>query len=226
LTIDSSDAVLAEATELDCQLVVSYHPPIFGGLKRLSLDDRAARLAITAIENGIAVYSPHTALDAASGGVNDWLADAFGAADRRAIVPRGDLIGLADPAIGQGRHLTLHRPLTLAEAIAAIKSHLKLDLLRVARAREAAPEIIRTVGLCAGAGGSVLSAVTADLLLTGEMRHHDVLHRCESGSHIVLTEHSNSERGFLPHYARAIASRAPGVELHVSKVDADPLRIA
>ncbi len=226
LTIDLSDAVFSEAAQLGCQLIVAYHPPIFSGLKRITVDDRASRVVVSALEHCIAVYSPHTALDAAKGGVNDWLADAFGAGARVAIDAKGHLIGAPDDLqIGQGRLLTLERPMSLDSAIAAIKGHLGLSTLRVARARQHQPDGIRRVALCAGAGGSLLSSVDADLILTGEMRHHDVLHRCESGTHVVLTEHTNSERGFLPHYAAAITRAVPDVTVHVSKTDADPLRV-
>lgn len=74
LTIDLTPAVLAEAVSLRCEAVVAYHPPIFDGLKRLT----AGSMAFEAARRGIAVYSPHTALDAATGGTNDVLANLLG----------------------------------------------------------------------------------------------------------------------------------------------------
>ena len=65
-----------------------------------------------------------------------------------------------------------------------------------------------------------------DLLVTGEMRHHDVLARVASGTSVILTDHSHSERGYLPVLAARLAEAlASGVEVRVSEVDADPLRI-
>ncbi len=78
LCIDLTDAVVSEAAELGCGLIVAYHPPIFAPLKRLTETDWTQRRVLKAAEHGIAVYSPHTALDAVRGGMNDWLAESLG----------------------------------------------------------------------------------------------------------------------------------------------------
>jgi putative NIF3 family GTP cyclohydrolase 1 type 2 len=62
-----------------------------------------------------------------------------------------------------------------------------------------------------------------DLLLTGEMRHHDVLARKQRGTHVLLSEHTNSERAYLPRYAEALTARCPGLLVSVSALDCDPL---
>jgi dinuclear metal center YbgI/SA1388 family protein len=82
VTIDLTPDVLAEARAKKCELVVSYHPPIFSPLKRVTSES----LIYKAISDRIAIYSPHTALDIAQGGTNDVLADACGMhADRSAL---------------------------------------------------------------------------------------------------------------------------------------------
>jgi dinuclear metal center YbgI/SA1388 family protein len=78
LCIDLDESVLAEALELGADFVLAYHPPIFGGLKRLRASSREERVLVRALEAGVAIYSPHTALDATPGGVNDWLARGVG----------------------------------------------------------------------------------------------------------------------------------------------------
>jgi dinuclear metal center YbgI/SA1388 family protein len=93
LAIDVVPEVLEEARRKDAQLIVGYHPLIFSPLERLDGATWQGRVAIDAVRAGIAVYSPHTALDAVEGGVNDWLVDciaeAVGAsvADCRALQP-------------------------------------------------------------------------------------------------------------------------------------------
>lgn len=75
LTIDLTPAVLAEARRKRADALLSYHPPIFRPLKRMLLDPRTQDgLAAAALSHRIAVYSPHTALDAAPGGTNETLA--------------------------------------------------------------------------------------------------------------------------------------------------------
>jgi dinuclear metal center YbgI/SA1388 family protein len=81
LTIDYSAAVAEEARANKCDLVIAYHPPIFQPLKRVVVGS----LVFDAIRRGVAIYSPHTALDAAQGGTNDMLADVLGLTDRQVL---------------------------------------------------------------------------------------------------------------------------------------------
>lgn len=84
---------------------------------------------------------------------------------------------------------------------------------------------INTVALCAGSGVSILRGISADLYLTGEMLHHDVLDAVHHGSHVILTNHSDSERGFLKIYAEILKRNLQKpVEVCVSESDKDPLQ--
>lgn len=74
LTNDLTSRVVAEAVQKQVQLVVTYHPVLFAATKRL--DARSQHVALRCAEERIAVYSPHTAVDAKFGGVNDWLLSA------------------------------------------------------------------------------------------------------------------------------------------------------
>lgn len=84
LTIDVTSEVLAEARRLKTELIVSYHPVIWDGLKKVTADD-SSRIVHDLIRSGIAVFSVHTALDSAIGGVNDGLAEIVGICEGKAI---------------------------------------------------------------------------------------------------------------------------------------------
>jgi dinuclear metal center YbgI/SA1388 family protein len=88
LTIDLTPSVLAEALSIEAGAIVAYHPPLFSPIKRITPDTSRGRTILRCLEAGIAIHSPHTALDAVQGGVTDWLADSLGTSgDRRALVP-------------------------------------------------------------------------------------------------------------------------------------------
>ncbi len=218
LTIDLTEPVLDEAIEAGTDFVVAYHPVIFAPLGRLTTDDPKARTVLRAVEVGLPVYSPHTALDAALGGVNDWLADGLGDGERRPVQPRPE-----DPTAGQGRVVTLHEPVDLETLVGRIKMHTGLTHVRVA---DPGVRSVRTVALCPGAGGSVVGDVEADLYLTGEMRHHRVLAATARGTAVVVTDHTNTERGYLPRLARELEQTLGDVEVRISSKDRDPLRPA
>lgn len=78
LTNDLTEPVLEEAIERQAQLIISYHPPIFSSLKRLTQNNWKERIVLKCIRHGIAVYSPHTSWDALNHGINHWLISAFG----------------------------------------------------------------------------------------------------------------------------------------------------
>jgi putative NIF3 family GTP cyclohydrolase 1 type 2 len=113
------------------------------------------------------------------------------------------------------------------DAVARLKAHLGVATLRVATSGpHSAGTPIARIAVCAGAGGSLFEKVrSADLFVTGEMRHHDVLGKLGQGSSVLLSEHTHTERGFLPSFARRLEAAADGaLQVLVSQVDADPLR--
>lgn len=95
LTIDLTESVLDEALAQRAGAVVAYHPPIFEPLARLTDRSAAERIIVRAARAGLAMLSPHTALDAVPGGVCDWLCEGLSApaadgkihGDCRALVP-------------------------------------------------------------------------------------------------------------------------------------------
>ncbi|MCA6453428.1 MAG: Nif3-like dinuclear metal center hexameric protein, partial [Chitinophagaceae bacterium] len=94
-TLDATEAVILEARERGCNLVVAHHPIIFGGLKKLNGKNYVERTVITSIKNDIAMYAIHTNLDNVLDGVNDRIADRLGLTNRRILSPKaGQLMKL------------------------------------------------------------------------------------------------------------------------------------
>lgn len=346
LCIDLTESVAEEAVRQKADVVVAYHPPIFKPLAALTDADTKGRTLRRLVRAGVAVYSPHTALDAAAGGVNDWLCESVlpgvveavtaaekgalahggairairpiapreeqrpyklvtfvppdqldalrsalsaagaghigdysdcsftiegegtfrgGASTNPAVGERGrlervterriemivpadhlagvvatlmkahpyeepafDLIRLALPpsqggeGVGQGRVVTLDKPITLTSLVDKLKAHLGLDLLEVAAPKPARK--LRSIGFCAGAGGSLLGETgDVDAFFTGEMRHHDVLGAVSNGMAIVLAGHTQTERPYLKLYRdRLRAAGAKAIDWRISRADRPP----
>ena len=87
VTIDLTGPVLAEALDRQVDAVVAYHPPLFHPLKRLVASDPRQAILLDAARAGLALISPHTALDAAAGGMTDWLAEGAGEGTLEPIEP-------------------------------------------------------------------------------------------------------------------------------------------
>lgn len=87
LTLDVTEEVLQEALEKKCNLIVSHHPLIFKGLKKLTGENPVERAVIVAIKHDIALYAAHTNLDNMRWGVNDRIAEKLGLIHRRVLSP-------------------------------------------------------------------------------------------------------------------------------------------
>ena len=249
LTIDLTESVFAEAVAMDCTVIIAYHPVIFGGIKRLTSHDAQGRILLEASQRGIGIYSPHTALDAVFGGVCDWLTlVALTSSDHplpRLTEPKEwpfrvsyyQALEPTDPEqdfpSGSGRRIHLEEPMPLEAIMNQLYTRLNQYLttrqnpvyLRVVTpsGRVRQNVMVQKIGLCPGAGGGLFESVRdVDLLITGEMRHHDLLYHAQSGTAVILTEHSRCERGYLSYYAQNIIERTQA-QVHVSQHDDDPL---
>jgi putative NIF3 family GTP cyclohydrolase 1 type 2 len=119
----------------------------------------------------------------------------------------------------------LDQPATLQAIVDRIKSHLGLQQVQVARAGGGDPDALTHVGVCAGAGGSLLDTAIAQdcrAFITGEMRHHDVLSAVSRGCSVILAGHTNTERPYLKTLARRLGE-ATDLDVVVSRRDSDPL---
>jgi dinuclear metal center YbgI/SA1388 family protein len=224
-TIDLTERVLEEALAAGADLVIAYHPVIFEGKKRFLREQPNDRVVLAAIRSGLPVFCPHTSLDVAPNGMADWLVSGIGPGAVRAIDPRPAVRSEDEgKPLGLGRLVELPEPRDLDSIVDALKTHLGVASLRVAQSFSGG--VVRTAAACAGAGGAVVDrAGPVDLIVTGEMRHHDILTRVMSGTHVVLTEHTNSERGFLSVYAQRLEALLPEIRTILSRRDCDPLRM-
>lgn len=87
ITLDVTDAVVQEAIDRNCNLIIAHHPLIFKGIKRISNDTLVGRLVTKCIQNNIAVYAAHTNLDNVKDGVNRIIADRIGLRNTRILAP-------------------------------------------------------------------------------------------------------------------------------------------
>lgn len=222
MTNDLTETVLKEAVDRNTDLIISYHPPIFQALKRITQKSWKERIVSICLENRIALYSPHTSWDSVHGGINDWLINSLPVVDSKPITPNP-----TNMENGAGRMGTLTQFITLQEAVNRIKSHIGVNNLHVSFVNGANLDTnISSVAVCAGSGASLLKNIPVDLYVTGEMSHHEVLDAVHDNSNVILCNHSNSERGFLKEFKKVFGKmlNRNDVEIIVSTVDCDPLR--
>ncbi|WP_047244648.1 Nif3-like dinuclear metal center hexameric protein [Maribacter thermophilus] len=92
VTLDTIESVVDEAIANQCNLIVSFHPIVFSGLKKITGKNYVERTVIKAIENKIAIYAIHTALDNSPKGVNAKICEVLGLSKTRILIPKKDTI--------------------------------------------------------------------------------------------------------------------------------------
>ncbi|WOD42392.1 Nif3-like dinuclear metal center hexameric protein [Hwangdonia lutea] len=92
VTLDTLETIVDEAIEKNCNLIVSFHPIIFKGLKKLTGKNYVERVVLKAIKNDIAIYAIHTALDNALQGVNDMICNQLELTNKHILIPQSESI--------------------------------------------------------------------------------------------------------------------------------------
>lgn len=92
LCLDSTEAVIDEAIEKGCNLVIAHHPIVFSGLKRFNGRNYIERVVMKAIKNDIAIYACHTNLDNVQAGVNAKIAEKLGLINTKILAPKSKII--------------------------------------------------------------------------------------------------------------------------------------
>jgi dinuclear metal center YbgI/SA1388 family protein len=129
-------------------------------------------------------------------------------------------------AIGAGRRVALERGATVETITERLRDHLGTD--RFANHDVDRRRRHEVIGLCAGSGAELLDLAIdqgCTLFVTGELKHHDVLHASSRGCGVILAGHTNTERGWLKVLRRRLRDEL-NADISISRVDVDPLRTA
>lgn len=232
--LDVTEKVIDEAAERSCNLIVSHHPLLFRPLRSVTGERFAQRCAARALRRGVAVYSAHTNLDNAPGGVSWEMAGRIGLHDVRTLLP---LEGGADADTGRegvpGSGVI--GVLAEGEMLEDFVNRLAQTFSSVPRRYvpslpEGSPSsgerIIRTVALCGGSGGELIReavAAHADCFVTGEIRYHDYFEAGDCA--LVALGHYESEQFTMDLLCRYLKEKLPKMADRIFKtaVNTNPL---
>ncbi|KAI1076022.1 NGG1p interacting factor 3 [Whalleya microplaca] len=237
LTNDLTAAVVDEALAEGAKMIICYHPVIFRPLKSLTTKDPMQTLLLRLAAERVSVYCPHTAMDAASGGLNDWLCDIVLADDaqvaRSVVQPIARPLPEGHQGTGYGRTVQLSQPVTLATLLKRLSAGLGGQRYVMVALPPSLRDLaeVATVAVCAGSGADILKDTDAQVLVTGEMAHHYALAHTQRGQVVVTVFHSNSERKYLEKRLKPMldveleTTAYADTRVVVSKADRDPFEV-
>lgn len=183
--VDITRSVINEAIDKKVDMIISHHPLIFNPIYSLESDSTTAQLVYPLIENNIAVYSAHTNLDKAVGGTDDCLAEALELQDVRQI---GDTSDLEFGRIG-----VLASSMDLIGFAERVRKQLKTQRIDIVGEKK---RQVWKVAVSGGAGAGLMKKALdagADVLVTGEIKHHEAIEAELMGINILAAGHFYTE---------------------------------
>ncbi len=163
ICLDCDKNVVREAIDEGAELIITHHPAIFNPLKKITDDADHGEMIVSALENGISVYSAHTNFDSAPGGLTD------------NVVKKLDLIPIGNMEGELGRVCRTPFGETAKSLTQRIKEVFGIETLYSTFTKN---KEIQTVAVCNGGGGGSLvetaRELKADVYISGDLKHHEV----------------------------------------------------
>ena len=173
-TLDVRPEVVAEAIDQGVDFIFSHHPLIFKPAADLDLRDPQKAMYADLLAHQITVYSAHTNLDSANGGMNDWLATQLGLTNCTGLVPAG-LDPVTKAAVAMGRVGDLPAKMAPRTFAAWCQDRFQVPAVRLVLPPHDRAKPISRVAILGGSGGSFISraiAAGADAYVTGDLSYH------------------------------------------------------
>ena len=184
LGLDCTPELVDEAVACGADMIVTHHPLIFSGLKKITADNPVGEAVVKAIKTGISIYAAHTSADKVIAGVSGAMAARIGLENVEILDEDGDGTGLG--VVGD-----LHEPMTAEEAVKYVKERFGLKAMRASRPVEGK---ISRIAMCGGSGGSLIGAAMksgAQLYISGDISYHNFF--TQNGFMIMDIGHYESE---------------------------------
>ncbi len=215
LAVDVTDEVIDEAVRKKAGMIITHHPLIFHGIRKVSDRDFVGKRILRMIQADISYYAMHTNFDAAPGCMGDAAAERLSLTGCAILDPMGTM---ADGRpYGIGAYGKLPREMTLRETAEFVKERFGIPQVQVF-GDLSSDRKMRTAAICPGSGGSdIANAVRsgAEVYVTGDISHHQGLDALEQGLSVIDAGHYGIEHIFMPVMKAYLEKVLPG-EVEIS----------
>lgn len=234
VALDPLMTVIEDAGRSDVDMIITHHPLIFKALKRIDLDSLEGKVIAAAIGHRMAIYTAHTNLDSAAGGINDVLAQKIGLGNLRPIIIPKDGSNSEEASgetamVGIGRIGELSKPVTVRQWIGDIKRCFGIQHVKAAGDID---RIVHCAAVCSGSGGSLMDTFLsseADVFVTGDLRYHDARAVEDAGRAFIDIGHFASEHIILDaltaKLTAAVQKAGWDVKIEACMIEKDPFEV-
>ncbi len=213
--LDVTEAVVEEASAKGCDMIVSHHPLLFHALKQVSDSTYQQRCVCRALAAGIAVYSAHTSLDNARGGVNFEIARRIGLEGLQWLLPK------EGEDAGSGLLGTLPAPEKDCDLVARLQDVFDVDCIMHSAC---SGKSISKVALCGGAGAFLMRDAIrkgTDCFVCGEFHYHDYFEN--DGMLLVELGHYQSEQYTIDLLCSLLSAAFPELGIERTTINTNPI---
>jgi len=213
--LDCTDRTADEAVRLNADMIITHHPLIFRPIASITADTAIGRRIIKLIRSGISLFSAHTNLDMADGGVNDILFGILGLKEKSALMPPSS----DEP--GLGRVGVLAEPMRLDSFASYVGRRLNLEHTRYAGAPET---VIYKTALLGGSGSArkyFREAVSngCQAYITGDIKYHDAQEAADMGLCLIDATHYASEAPAVDFLCGYLREGFPDISIFAASFD-------
>lgn len=213
IALDVTDAVIDCAVRSGADMLITHHPLIFSPLKKVTDEDFISRRVVKLIQNDISYYAMHTNYDVL--GMAELSEKILGIHDTEVLDITMEKDGKPE---GIGRVGMLDKPMTLEECCVYVKHRLNLGSLKVFGDMQT--EVSR-LAVSPGSGKTAVRAALAkgaDVLVTGDIGHHEGLDAVEQGLSVIDAGHYGTEYIFIDDMKRFLGEKLPVLEVTTTPV--------
>lgn len=210
IALDATDEAIEEAIANGADMLLTHHPMIFKGMKRVTQEDFIGRRIIRLIQNDMVYYAMHTNFDVM--GMADLAADYLEISDTRVL----EITSVSETREeGIGRYGSLKKEMTVRECCEEVKQAFSLENVKVFGDLE---RKVKTAAISPGSGRSVISnALQAgvDVLITGDIDHHEGIDAVAQKLTVIDAGHYGVEHIFIPYMEQYLKREAKELEIAV-----------
>lgn len=224
--------ILREASEKSCDMIITHHPLIFSGIKKIKSEDVSGNIIIHLIKRGISLYSCHTPFDKVKGGNNDVIADVIGLTSLKNLegknVENPDKMVLRRSEFDIGRIGNFEKTLRVRDIAEKLCRNLEIDSRKIRISGDIDKEI-KTAGICTGAGAEFAKVALSNgcgLFITGDIKYHEACEAASMGLAVIDAGHYGTEKTFGENMKSKLEKYLDGkAEIIVSSISTDPFKV-
>ena len=217
LALDLTEAVLEEAVKAQADMIITHHPMIFRGMKKINNHDFTGRKVLSLIRHNISYFAMHTNYDVM--GMAELAGKVLELSEPEVLEVTGSMRSESgEVPVGIGRVADLAQPMDLKSCAEMVKKAFDLPNVKIF----GEPDMqVHRLGVFPGSGKSAISVSLekgVDVLVTGDIDHHEGIDAVAQKMAVIDAGHYGVEHIFIADMEHFCREKFPEAEIRTAKI--------